>query len=76
MDSLWAKTVTLPQFPTLDHDERADVLVIGGGITGLLCAYALQQKGLSVVVTEADRIARGTTAGTTAKLTAKHGGSF
>lgn len=76
MDSLWTKTVTLPQFPTLDHDERADVLVIGGGITGLLCAYALQQKGLSVIVTEADRIARGTTAGTTAKLTAQHGGSF
>lgn len=76
MSSLWTETQALPQFPVLDHDERADVLVIGGGITGLLCAYELQREGLSVIVAEADRICRGTTAGTTAKLTVQHGGSF
>ncbi len=76
MSSLWEKTATLPQFPKAERDERADVLVIGGGIVGLLCAYELQQAGLSVIVAEADRICQGTTAGTTAKLTVQHGGSF
>ncbi len=66
----------MPQFPTLEHDERADVLVVGGGIAGLLCAYRLQQQGLSVIVAEADRIGSGVTARTTAKLTTQHGGRF
>lgn len=74
MHSLWTDTVTMPTFPSAQHDERADVLVIGGGIAGLLCAYELQQAGLSVMVAEAGRVAAGVTACTTAKLTAQHGG--
>ncbi|AFJ90150.1 Opine oxidase subunit B [Burkholderia sp. KJ006] len=38
-------------------DGRADVVVIGGGFTGLSAALALAQRGVSVVVLEAAQIA-------------------
>ncbi|MCS6474463.1 FAD-dependent oxidoreductase, partial [Burkholderia thailandensis] len=38
-------------------EGRADVVVIGGGFTGLSAALALAQRGVSVVVLEAAQIA-------------------
>ena len=38
--SLWMETAS-PEFPPLSGDVDADVLVIGGGIAGLSCAYEL-----------------------------------
>ena len=73
MDSIWTKTASLPAFPTLAGDLKADVAVIGGGLAGILTAYRLRQSGASVVVLEADRVGQGQTGGTTAKLTAQHG---
>lgn len=75
MSSIWTSTVDMPRFPRLEHDERTDVLVVGGGIAGLLCAYRLQRAGLSVMVVEAERIGGGVTARTTAKLTTQHSGT-
>ena len=49
------------------------MLIIGGGIAGLLCAYFLEQAGVSYVLVEADRICGGITKDTTAKITAQHG---
>ena len=71
--SIWQKTAELPEFPTLAGDISTDVLVIGGGMAGLLTAYRLQQRGIDVVVAEKDRLCTGTTAHTTAKVTAQHG---
>ena len=31
----WLESVSLPRFPKLDRDAGADVVVVGGGITGL-----------------------------------------
>ena len=59
--------------PTLTGDVTADVAVVGAGLTGLATARELQDRGLSVVVVEADRIASGTTGFTTAKVTSQHG---
>ena len=73
VDSLWMNDVTMPSFPALDHDCRTDVLVIGGGLCGLLCAYRLQQAGVRCMLIEAERICSGTTGYTTAKLTSQHG---
>jgi glycine/D-amino acid oxidase-like deaminating enzyme/nitrite reductase/ring-hydroxylating ferredoxin subunit len=67
--SLWLDTAKLPEFPKLDGDKRADVLVVGGGITGLTSAYLLQKAGLSVVLVERGRLGQGETGHTTAHLT-------
>lgn len=73
MESLWEKNRSIPEFPRLPGDIRTDVLVIGGGLAGLLTAYCLTQKGISVVLVEKERICSGVTSGTTAKITAQHG---
>src|SRR5262249_56792762 len=41
---------------------RTDVVVVGGGLTGCLSAYALAAAGVNVVLLEAERVGRGTTA--------------
>lgn len=71
--SIWADTVSLPSFPPLAGDYNADVLIIGGGMAGLLCAYQLKQAGVGCLVIDAGRIGGGVTAGTTAKITSQHG---
>ncbi len=73
MDSIWTQTAELPQFAPLDRDLRTDVLVIGGGIAGVLCAYKLAQTGVDYALVEADRIGSGITKDTTAKITSQHG---
>jgi glycine/D-amino acid oxidase-like deaminating enzyme len=49
------------------------VLIIGGGMAGLLCAYELTRSGVDCVLVEADRLCGGITKNTTAKITAQHG---
>ena len=73
MDSIWTLTEKVPDFGTLKGDFKTDVLIIGGGITGILCAYMLQNKGVDCVIVEAGRICGGTTKNTTAKITVQHG---
>ncbi len=73
MESIWDRTAKLPHFDPLIGDLKTDVLVIGGGIAGLLCAYFLQQEGASCTVIDAGRICQGITHNTTAKITVQHG---
>jgi glycine/D-amino acid oxidase-like deaminating enzyme len=73
MDSVWQMTSEIPGFESLQKDIRTDVLVIGGGLAGVLCAYQLTQAGVSCALAEADRICSGITKNTTAKITSQHG---
>ena len=73
MGSIWQENTSLPAFAPLERDARTDVLIIGGGMAGLLCAYMLQQAGVPYILVEADRLCGGVTGKTTAKLTAQHG---
>lgn len=73
MDSIWTRTAEPPQFAPLDGDLKTDVLVIGGGLAGLLCAYWLTRAGVDCALVEADRLCGGVTGNTTAKLTFQHG---
>ena len=73
MESLWHAQTKLPQFPKLEKDITADVLVIGGGMTGMLCAYFLEQAGVDYALVESGRICSGVTGNTTAKITSQHG---
>ena len=72
MESIW-NDLELPRFRPLSGDTKTDVLVIGGGMAGLLCAYALRQSGIHCIVAETTRIGRGITKNTTAKVTSQHG---
>ncbi len=72
-ESIWTDTVELPAFEKLDKDIKTDVLVIGGGLCGLLCAYRLHKAGVDCVLAEKSRIASGITRNTTAKITSQHG---
>lgn len=72
-NSVWASNVKLPVFPKLNRDIQTNVLIVGGGLAGLLCAYKLDRAGVDYVLIEADRICHGVTRNTTAKLTSQHG---
>lgn len=71
--SVWRESVKLPAFETLKKDIKTDVLIIGGGLCGILCAHFLKQAGIDCVLAEGDKIALGITGNTTAKITFQHG---
>ncbi len=73
MRSIWEQTARLPQFDALTGGVQTDVLIIGGGMAGILCAYFLEQAGVDYLLLEADRICGGVTGNTTAKITSQHG---
>lgn len=69
--SAWLEQDESPSsFGRLDENIETDVLVIGGGITGLSVAYELLRRGRRVVVCEANSIGSGTTGGSSAHLDA------
>ncbi|HVL31238.1 MAG TPA: FAD-dependent oxidoreductase [Solirubrobacteraceae bacterium] len=72
--SVWIETgPPQPAFPQLEEDVRADVAVVGGGIVGITTAALLAERGVRVVLLEADRVAHGVTGHTTAKVSSQHG---
>jgi len=71
--SIWREGRELPRFPTLEGNHAADVLVIGGGMAGLLCALLLRRAGVDCLLVEGRRVCGGVTGNTTAKLTIQHG---
>jgi glycine/D-amino acid oxidase-like deaminating enzyme/nitrite reductase/ring-hydroxylating ferredoxin subunit len=71
--SLWVSTAEGPAFPELEDDLAVEILVVGGGITGLSVAQLLVEEALDVAVIDAGRVGRGVTAGTTAKISSLHG---
>ena len=73
MESGWENDVPRVRFDSLDGNRHTDVLIVGGGIAGVLCAYALRNAGVDCMLVEADRICGGVTKNTTAKITISHG---
>lgn len=70
--SFWLDTTQRKKYSELKENIECDVCVIGGGITGISCAYYLSKNNLSTVVLEKDKIASKTTGHTTAKITSQH----
>lgn len=73
MRPLWTDGITLPSFQRLEQDIKTEVLIVGGGIAGLLCAYFLQKAGVDYILAEAEQICNKVTEKTTAKITFQHG---
>ncbi len=73
MKSLWEQTWSRPKFPAQDKEITTDVLIIGGGMAGVLCACQLHRAGVPYVLAEAETICSGITKNTTAKITSQHG---
>lgn len=71
--SVWYDSVVLPEFDKLQGEIKTDVLVIGGGMAGILCAKKLKDAGVDCVLVEGRKIASGITKNTTAKITPQHG---
>ena len=73
MKTVWRTFQEMPEFGSLSGDIKTDVLIIGGGLAGILCAHRLHERGVNYALIERDRILSKVSGLTTAKITAQHG---
>ncbi len=66
--SLWQDTVGDVSFTQTAFENNYDVVIAGGGITGVATALMLQTKGKKCAIAEAKTLCFGTTGGTTAHI--------
>lgn len=69
----WLDAARRPRSEPLSQDTDADLVVVGGGITGATTALLARREGMDVVLLERGTVASGTTGNTTGKVTAQHG---
>lgn len=67
--SVWARGTVPSSFPTLYADMDVDVLVVGGGVTGLTAALLLAEAGKRVALVEARAVGGQVSRRSTAHLT-------
>jgi glycine/D-amino acid oxidase-like deaminating enzyme/nitrite reductase/ring-hydroxylating ferredoxin subunit len=68
--SYWIDSAPLPSHPKLSRNLDVDVIVIGGGLTGITAAYLAKKAGRTVALLERATCASIDTGHTTAHLTA------
>lgn len=68
--SYWTATTPMPVYPALCEPVDVDVVIVGGGVTGITAAHLLKQSGKRVALIEERRCGSGQTGRTTAHLTA------
>ena len=65
----WNKTKTASyEFKMLDKNIDTDVLIVGAGMSGSLCAYVLSLNGINVTVIEKDKVGNGSSSANTGLL--------
>src|ERR1041385_3734895 len=67
--SRWIESACIPKFPQPNKNLAVDVVVIGGGITGVTTAYLFKKRGYHVALLERERCGGVDTSYTTAHLT-------
>lgn len=73
MESIWSEERPRILTKRTNLPDTAEVVIIGGGMAGLLCAFLLKEAGINPIVLEAATICGGQTENTTAKITSQHG---
>lgn len=71
MGSIWDMEITVPSDRLLP--PRADAVIIGGGMSGILTGILLAERNVDVILLDREGIASGVTRYTTAKITSQHG---
>ena len=66
--SVWRATAPKTAFPMLQEEATADVVIVGGGITGITLALNLVEQGTSVILLEARDVGCGSTGNSTGNL--------
>lgn len=65
--SIWSDTKINKSYPSISSDINTNILIIGGGITGINILYNIKDK--DVILVERNKIGSGVTLNTTGKLT-------
>jgi glycine/D-amino acid oxidase-like deaminating enzyme/nitrite reductase/ring-hydroxylating ferredoxin subunit len=73
MTSVWTIETTTPVRLPVTPGLRYEVLVVGGGLTGLVTALLLAEEGIECAVLESRRIGAGTSGATTGKISLLQG---
>lgn len=66
--SIWQENIKRREYPTLCENKTVDVLIIGGGLTGISTLYHLKSSKLKVMLVEQGQIGMSTTSRSTGKL--------
>ena len=68
LESIWKQNIEYEERLSLKNNLDVHTIIIGAGMSGILTAYFLQNKGYEVVVVDAKRTASGQTQNTTEVL--------
>lgn len=64
----WTEGSDRFKYPILNENIKCDVLIIGGGVSGAMCAYFLSLVGMKVVVVDKREIGMGSSSANTGLL--------
>ena len=67
--SIWEDSIKIKNYNKLNRNIKTDILIIGGGITGISTLYHLDNTKYKVTLVEQNRIGMSTTSKSTGKLT-------
>ncbi|MCI5745101.1 MAG: FAD-dependent oxidoreductase [Erysipelotrichaceae bacterium] len=74
--SIWEDYRNKKTFPSIDKDYKTDVLIIGGGIAGILCAYELKKRNIDYILVDKNYVGSGISKNTTAFISFIHDFSY
>ena len=66
--SVWQDLNDIKEYPILSENKEVDVLIIGGGLTGISTIYHLRDSNLKVMLVEQNKIGMAVTGKSTGKL--------